>query len=102
MNFHEVTKVLCPVLSVLATGCPLSYVINYRFIDALSEIVSNISTSSATNTLRTELPKICSLIDVAKTHYQLNYIIVCMYYLVSTIKTVHMYDINYDDGSEIL
>ena len=99
---QEVAKVLCPVLSVLATGCPLSSLINYRFIDTLSEIVRNILTSSSTNTLRTELPEICSLLDVAKTHHQLDSIIEFMYYLLSTIKTVHMYDINYDEGSEIL
>ena len=51
--------------------------------------------------LEQNFQNICSLIDV-KTHYQLNYIIGFMYYLLSTIKTVHMYDINYDDGSEIL
>ena len=86
-----IVKVLCPVLKVLSTSCPLTSIINYRFVEKLSSIVNN-PTVIDTSPLIMELPELCKLLDVASSLNELETIVPFIKYLITRIKELHQND----------
>ena len=86
---QEILHSLCPVMEILASDCPLTSLLNYRFLDVLSEILEG---SLGIEKLNTQMPEICNLLEVAGRSGALVEMKSFLKYLVKTIYATHSHD----------
>lgn len=93
LNFNfpqELVQAVCPILYLFTTSCPLTSLINYRFIDTVIGILN--SDTANTDKIKTELPEVAKLIDVACCHGFLPDISDLLNYVVHKISDIHSND----------
>ena len=96
---QELIAALSMVFRVLATDCPLTSLINYRFMDSLSAVLEG---QQNVQSLRSELPEICTLLEVAETCGNLGDITYFLRNIMFQIISTHCSDKQPGIPSDIL
>ncbi len=94
----EVIQSLCPVFEVLASECPLTSLVNYRFVETLSSVLDG---TVAMDKIRKDLPEICNVLQKAEKYNQTQ-VSEFMKALVRRIVYVHSTDKQTADGDVIV
>ena len=88
---QDLLQALCPILKTLSSTCPLTSLVNYRFLEPLSKILQN-STNLNIVGLKPELPQICHLLHVAHRLGEMASITAFLKDIIDRIKTIHQSD----------
>lgn len=101
-GYHpHVMDSLHPIMKFLSTCYPLSSLLNYRFIPALSEVLQNLDELN-TSSLCIQLPEIFKLLHAAISENQAEHIVTFVRFLVDKIQSTYKDDTEAPQPSAIL
>jgi hypothetical protein len=86
---QNVIKGLSSILGVLSTEVPLSSLVNFRLLDALSGVISN---PSSFHLIRDDLPEIHNLLQAARLSGEEDAVNELIMYLIDEIRRLHADD----------
>lgn len=87
---QETIQSLCPIMQVLASSCPLTSLVHYRFITLLSNIL--VETDPNLELLKLQMPEISCLLYNAIQNNEFDQIQKLFMYIVSKIRETHSED----------
>lgn len=95
----EVREALCPVMTILASNCPMTSLFSYRFINNILEVLDN---NSDIDQLKLQMPEIATLIGAARNTENFDITKLFLKEIISKIKKIHSTDKEPGDASTIL
>ena len=101
----EVNVSLCSIFEVLSTSCPLSSLINWRFLGDLEVIFQNFEATGVFHVpldIRQQLPEIYRLLHASQLHNCLIDIICFIRYIAKRVSDAYATDDSNDLDSELL
>ena len=88
---HDLMLALCPILKLFASYYPLSSLVNYRFLESVSDTLTSMDTLN-TSIIQQELPEMYRVLQAALAHEQTDSVVQCFKYVIDRIYEIHQHD----------